>query len=77
MSKNLLEAAERIVDELTTQERLQLTKDLLKHARKTRWNRLFALIDERVQRYGAPSEEEILRLCREVRRGRHPAPRRP
>ena len=76
MSKNLLEAAERIADELTSEERLQLTKELVGRTRKDRWNRVFAVIDQRVRRYGAPSEEEIVRLCREVRRERSASRRR-
>ena len=76
MSKNLLEAAERITEELTTGERLQLEKDLGQRTRKDRWNRLFAMIDARVKRHGAPSEAEIIRLCRKVRRERSPSYRR-
>ena len=67
MSKNLLEAAERIAQELTSEERLQLAKELAGRTRKDRWNHLFAVIDERVKRFGAPSEADIIRLCREVR----------
>lgn len=76
MSKNLLEAAERITKELTDAERLQLAKELTQQARTERWDRLFAMIDARVKRYGpAPTEDEIIRLCRQVRRER--ARRRP
>lgn len=70
MSKKLFEAAERIADELTAEERLRLARELAQRTRKDRWNRLFAMIDARVKRFGAPSETEIIRLCREVRRER-------
>ena len=70
MSKNLLEAAERIADELTPKERLTLARELAQRTRTARWNRLFALLDDRVKRYGAPSQRLIVRLCREVRRER-------
>ena len=70
MSKGLLEAAERIAEALTAEERAQLAKELAQQSRQDRWDRLFALIDARVKRYGAPSESEILRVCREVRRER-------
>ena len=77
MSKNLLEAAARIAEELSESECLTLAKELSMRTRKERWNRVFAAIDERVRRYGAPSEEAIIRLCREVRRGRSASRRRP
>ena len=73
MSKNLLEAAERITDELTAEERMKLLNDLAQRMgkdRRDRWTKLFASIDARVRRYGAPPYEEILRVCREVRRER-------
>ena len=70
MSKGLLEAAERIAEALTSEERAQLAKELAQQTRRDRWNHLFALIDARVKRHGAPSEAEILRACREVRRER-------
>ncbi len=76
MSKNVLEALERLTDELTQDEQAQLAEELNRRTRKTRWNRLFTAIDARVKRYGAPSEEEIIRLCREVRRERAPSRRR-
>ena len=77
MSKGLLEAAERIAEALTTQERLQLAKELAQQTRRDRWNRLFALIDARVKRWGSPSESEILQACREVRRERTSSHRGP
>ena len=76
MSKNLLEAAEKIVEELTPDERRRLAAELTQQTRNERWDRLFAAIDARVKRYGAPSEAEIVRLCREVRRERSNARRR-
>ena len=76
MSKNLLEAAERIAQELTVEERLKLAMELTLRTRKDRWNRLFATIDARVKRHGAPSEETIFRVCREVRRERAARDRR-
>ena len=75
MSKRLLEAAERIAEELSPEERMQLAKELAQRTRKDRWNRLFRMIDDRVRRYAAPSQAEIIRLCREVRHGRAAAHR--
>ena len=47
MSKNLLEAAERIADELTTEERLKFARELAQRTLKDSWNRLFAQLDQR------------------------------
>jgi len=49
MSKNLLEAAERIAEELSMEERLQLAKELVQQARKDRWDRLFRSIDQKLK----------------------------
>lgn len=76
MSKSLFEAAGLIAQELSAEERARLAKDLMHQTRNERWNRIFAAIDERVRRYGAPSEAEITRLCREVRRERRARRRR-
>ena len=76
MSKNLLEAVERLTEELTPDEQTRLAKDLTHRTRGQRWDRVFSAIDARVRRYGAPSEQEIVRLCREVRRGRSASARR-
>ena len=76
MSKHVLEAMERLTHELTQDEQAQLADELNRRTRKARWNRLFTAIDARVRRYGTPSEEEIIRLCREVRRERAASRRR-
>jgi len=47
MSKNLLEAAERIAEELTTDEKIQLVRQLEQETLKARWNRLVADTDQR------------------------------
>ncbi len=47
MSKKLLEAAERIAEELSVEERLQLTKELVQRVREAQWDRLFRSIDRR------------------------------
>ena len=49
MSKNLLEAAERIAEELSAKERLTLAKELMQQARKAKWNQLFRSIDRKLQ----------------------------
>ena len=49
MSKNLLEAAERIAEELSVEERLKLMKDLAKRTRTDRWNHLFESIDRKLK----------------------------
>ena len=48
MSKNLLEAAERIAEELSVEERLTLAKELMQQARKTEWDQLFQSIDRKL-----------------------------
>ena len=42
MSRNLLEAAERIAEELTTEEKIRLVKQLAHETLQARWNRLLA-----------------------------------
>ena len=76
MSKNVFEAVERLTEELTTEERVRLARELAQRTRKDRWNRLFTMIDERVKRFGAPSEADIVRLCHKVRRERSATRRR-
>ena len=49
MSKNLLEAAERIADELSAEECLTLAKELMRRTRKEQWNRLFGSIDRKLK----------------------------
>lgn len=49
MSKNLLEAAERIAEELSDEERLRLVRDLVQRTRRDRWDRLFQSIDRRLK----------------------------
>ncbi len=76
MSKNVLEAVERLTEELTPEEQARLVKDLSQRTRRQRWDRVFSAIDARVRRYGAPSEDDIVRLCRTVRRSRGASARR-
>lgn len=69
MSKNLLEAAERIAEELTEDERLRLVDELTRRTSKIRWSRLVAEIDQR-RRGRRFSMAQIQREIDAVRRER-------
>ena len=72
MSK--VEAVEQVLKELhlTEGERFQLAQWLQKNRLKREWGTLLKRIDRRVKKYGPPpSEEEIVALCRQVRKELH------
>ena len=72
MSK--VEAVEQVLQELhlTKDEKYQLARWLQKDRLKREWQALFKRIDRRVKKYGPPpSEEEIVALCRQVRKELH------
>lgn len=74
MSKNLLEAAERITKELTLDEQVKLADELSRVTRKARWERLFAGIDQRLKgrRFTmAEIQREIDAVRRERREKNH------
>ena len=73
MSKNLLEAAERIAEELSAEERLQLAKELAQQARKDRWNRLLDSMDRRLQGRRPLTMAEVNAEIAAVRRARRHA----
>ena len=75
MSKNLLEAAERITNELTEDERLQLIKDLLQRTRRARWTRLFQSIDRKLKGRRFTMAEINAEIAAVRRARRHARPR--
>jgi len=74
MSKNLLEAAERIAGELSVEERLRLTKDLVQQMRKDRWNRLFDSIDRKLKGRRFTMQEINAEIAAVRRARRHARP---
>lgn len=75
MSKNLLEAAERIAQELSAEERLQLAKELMQRTRKDRWNRLLDSIDRKLKgrRFTMAEINAEIAAVRRARRHARPA----
>ena len=72
MSK--VEALEQVLVDLrlTRVEKFELAQWLQQEDLQQRWTGLFARIDRRLKRYGPPpSDEEIVKLCRHVRRERY------
>ena len=68
MSKNLLEAAERIAEELSAEDRLTLAKELMQQARKAEWNHLFHSIDRKLKGHRRLTMGEINAEIAAVRR---------
>lgn len=75
MSKNLLEAAERIAEELSAEERLKLARELVQGARADRWNRLFHSIDRKLKgrRFTMKEINAEIAAVRRARRHARPA----
>ena len=75
MSKNLLEAAERIAEELSAEERLKLAKELVQGARTDRWNHLFRSIDRKLKgrRFTMKEINAEIAAVRRARRHARPA----
>ena len=71
MSKNLLEAAERIAEELSGEERLTLVKELVQRTRKERWNQLFQSIDRKLKGRRFTMEEINAEIAAVRRARRH------
>lgn len=72
MSK--VEAVEQVLEglRLSEEEKWQLTQWLQRERLQREWKVLFAQIDRRVKKYGPPpTEEDIVKLCREVRKERY------
>lgn len=72
MSK--VEAVEQVLGELrlTEAERWELAQWLQQERLKRDWDALLKRIDRRVKKYGPPpTEEEIVELCRQVRKERY------
>lgn len=69
MSKNLLEAAERVVEELTIDEKIRLVKQLERETAKARLERLWADVDRR-RRGRRFTMAEIVREIKAHRRER-------
>ena len=71
MSKNLLEAAERITKELTLDEQVKLVDELNRLTRHARWERLFADIDRRRKgrRFSMAEIQQEIDIVRRQRRG--------
>jgi len=73
MSRNLLEAAERIAEELSEGERRTLAKELLQQPRKERWDQLFQSIDQKLKGRRSLTMKEINAEIASVRRARRHA----
>ena len=71
MSRNLLEAAERITKELTLDEQVKLADELNRVTRKARWERVFAEIDQRRKgrRFTMAEIQREIDIVRRQRRG--------
>ena len=71
MSK--VEAVEQVLGELhlTEQEKLELAQWLQREQLKREWNTLLKHIDRRIAKYGRPTDEEIVAICKQVRHERY------
>ena len=71
MSKNVLEATERLLDELTVDEKLRLVKHLEHDTGKARLDRIFADVDRRRRgrRFTMAEIQREIDLVRRQRQG--------
>lgn len=65
-----LEQIESAVDRLDTKSKVKLLEKISSETRKARWEPLFKRLEDRYRK-NPISEEEIVRICKDVRKERY------